>query len=1681
MPTTRKYEASLKKIILLILLTPFVAFAQTPARWDLPALMTTPNQVPKGSLPNLLAVTNATVSVCGYPAVLSGGMCTNTITTYTDSSLGTACPSTAQLTAPGSTACVSTTGMQGSFGFWYDASVQKHLTYTVNAPWGTFGPYDILQSGVTSGGGSPGGQNQAVQLNQSGSFGGDVNTLSENTSAHTATAANLITALPHVDARAAQFAGGADPTGTNDSTAAFQAAINFAVAQEAYGVGGNPSVYCAPGNYKINGTLTIPGYINFVGDGTATCDLIETNATANLITITWADVAATAHGSLRNVTLEGSGESTTGTLLEVDNAPGFTIDNIELFNNGGRGLQLNGASERFSSHNLKIDQVRWPIIMPADENESYFVNTQITYPGQVASGYCYSINCVNGVAPGPNQGGGGTATPISPDTHAAIYVDGAENFRFLGGSIKPLGYMAGFQNFNSSLGILDNFYFEGLYSAPWASDSPAIEVGGAAPRTTLSADITGTALTAPVTSTDWQPYFYEDPANIPTNSGEGATYILMPADYLSGSTDPSADVPGVERGQFEKITAYGFAGDGDMHIASRNIGGSTAPAGTAWPAGTVVEEAPHTYGGFGALTIASDHFNAQLGASSGYAKNCNQLNTLTCAEIVAGFEPDGYWIDPTGGFNSNLVANVILHGDEMYNGSDPYVGQIATHDNANISISGYAALNSGETSEVATSPYKYSIGATLGGSYITAPTYSNGRTANTLVTNLADHSTWGASAGVYSAEVDVPGDGQGRQYTNQYCFYDVPASGTQPTQRFCFNGGPGSGSGYKYETWSQATGWTAGINDNTMLFDNLGIAAVPGKIDALTMFSEAYATSGNNQSSLPIIYQSQVWNGSASVGCHVHTWVDSNDVFQYELQGGEDPACKAATVNLPGGSTTSNLGGVWPVAGIAGTVTPGHIAVFDSTGQNVSDGGAPSGSGTVTAASFPTSPSWLTPNVTNPTTTPTIALTPAPGLPANEFLATPNGSTGPVSPRAIVPADIPTLNQNTTGNAATAAQLAATPTVCSAGNAPTGILANGNATGCQPVGGGGGGAVSSVSNSDGSLTVTPITGAVVASINLAHANIFTAVQSAPSFSSTGTGAALNATEGAEQSPVSGHDILNASSTNHCMEYSANGGAFTCLASLPSATAAGQALISSGAGTTYTAQKVNDYAGSVANSSYYAVDPTGATDSTAAIQSMMNAAGTFAENNPFLANATVTTPGGGVVHLKQGIYKVTGTLLYRSGMIFEGDGDGTQIQFCPTVSGTDLFSPDTNHWAWNNSMEKPIFRNFSISIPPGCATASDARYAFNMTNANRSEINSVKVGSGFTIAFYYTLTSTAGQGYYNTIYNPWVFGALTNALYVDGPPTVANASGGNNSINVYGGDFRDIGGSFSKSYCVVNKAQSLNLYGTALECNVTSAQVDAEGPTGLYGGYSENPGQANAAPIIDVDDAVANRITGGSVMQGYLGGIVRMHNVVQTAQVPSADASAVIQPMELNQGSPVPITSQMIVNANMDAASSGWSAAASGLPTNGTCAQSSTYSLAGFSTHSYAMVNTGAGTLTCGQTIPYTALAPYTGSDIMIAIWLKTDGTQNILLSFYGACGSYGSGTGCQGAQISQPVVIRDDGWSEYVMDVPIVSATDATQALTFYVEQTGAAANTTLYIGGANAYVGGWEAFPVAH
>jgi collagen type VII alpha len=85
-----------------------------------------------------------------------------------------------------------------------------------------------------------------------------------------------------------------------------------------------------------------------------------------------------------------------------------------------------------------------------------------------------------------------------------------------------------------------------------------------------------------------------------------------------------------------------------------------------------------------------------------------------------------------------------------------------------------------------------------------------------------------------------------------------------------------------------------------------------------------------------------------------------------------------------------------------------------------------SGIGTVTSVVTPIVPSWLTASIATATSTPTITISMASGQTANRVLASPNGSAGSVSLRALVAADIPAALSSTTSVNGTAIPASAT-------------------------------------------------------------------------------------------------------------------------------------------------------------------------------------------------------------------------------------------------------------------------------------------------------------------------------------------------------------------------------------------------------------------------------------------------------------------------------------------------------------------------------------------------------------------------------------------------------------------------------------------------------------------------------
>ena len=114
------------------------AFGQA-ARVDLPLQTYGPN-VPSGAgpLPQALWLSNVSVYACVHPSASLSACQASPITTYTDSTEGTTCPTTTQLVQlPGST-CTASAGAAANVGLWYQGGI---FDYWVVASYGTFGPF----------------------------------------------------------------------------------------------------------------------------------------------------------------------------------------------------------------------------------------------------------------------------------------------------------------------------------------------------------------------------------------------------------------------------------------------------------------------------------------------------------------------------------------------------------------------------------------------------------------------------------------------------------------------------------------------------------------------------------------------------------------------------------------------------------------------------------------------------------------------------------------------------------------------------------------------------------------------------------------------------------------------------------------------------------------------------------------------------------------------------------------------------------------------------------------------------------------------------------------------------------------------------------------------------------------------------------------------------------------------------------------------------------------------------------------------------------------------------------------------------------------------------------------------------------------------------------------------------
>jgi hypothetical protein len=625
--------------------------------------------------------------------------------------------------------------------------------------------------------------------------------------------ANGVNKLPRVDVRSVDFVGGADATGRQDSTAAVQAAIAFALAKSPSGEATYPTLYFPPGHYLINGTLRIPNTMQVSGDSKGGAILQETNPNASLITVYQGPVCTTysCYGGVGNLTLEGTGKATTGTLLEL-NTGFFTLRNLHFFNNGGRGLQMNSGSERVVSYDSSFYQVRWPLILGGDSNEDYFYNTHIIEAGQTSDRassaplvghWCYSVNCTNGqyVAQGT------TASPatILPDPHGSIDIDKGVNVSFIGGSVKSTYMLSGVKVWAGTVVRFQNFYHEGTYygGGNVLATNRAYMIGGAGEQTYLTGALSGNGLAVNVNDTSWMPQFFGAVSDASVNDGNYYPYLILPQDYNRASTAPSAYVSGLQQNQYEIVNAEGFAADGMLHIqpGGRSSGGSTAPTGTQWPAGSVVEEYS---GGNPSVELDGIHVNQVQGpqVAGGWQAGCDQTSVNACGEILVGLAPDvqvptaspatnrvGFYAplfdrnDPMNGATAFLK---MRHMEMFQNGSNPALGMVVAEHRAVINIDGPIDpehVESTKATAYQAQGLQVSIGGATGGSTVFAPMYGTGTVAGVNLTMPGGEVLWDSLRGAFHKHTSLYGNNQqygpymnGLQYQNLYCMFDTPAT-----------------------------------------------------------------------------------------------------------------------------------------------------------------------------------------------------------------------------------------------------------------------------------------------------------------------------------------------------------------------------------------------------------------------------------------------------------------------------------------------------------------------------------------------------------------------------------------------------------------------------------------------------------------------------------------------------------------------------------------------------------------------------------------------------------------------------------------------------------------------------------------------------------------------------------------
>lgn len=414
---------------------------------------------------------------------------------------------------------------------------------------------------------------------------------------------------------------------------------------------------------------------------------------------------------------------------------------------------------------------------------------------------------------------------VLPDRNAAVYLSGADDV-FDEGSIKVLWYAGGVDAETAFGGRISSIYFEGYPLNGSAHLDSAVTVGNVQPRTTLTGGMPGQAsefTVLPVASTLFFPGYVNNPIwadeSMSSDAGEmGITYKVACPDYEYGNTSPCAQNPNVSRNMYEVVEGV-FSRDG-FHLYQRDLAGSTAPAGTNWPAGSIISMMPGSP--YPTLQVSNNHMDSIDNPGSGWSADCNDQGVNICATMIVGGIPD-YLTTMTPGTTprTSYSYDVLLEANEMWNvtgaqdepGGGPFVkvvgsgGALTLVGQASSSTQGYGGeAESGSFFNDGYVIIKNSDGSMPDGSIEDANNglYYNSGLAGSYTKNI--HSFDDAAVGTNPDSNAA----NGVQFDKSYCFYDTSSvAGGHAQTRFCIVGG--ANGAFELDHWN-GTQWISGLN-----------------------------------------------------------------------------------------------------------------------------------------------------------------------------------------------------------------------------------------------------------------------------------------------------------------------------------------------------------------------------------------------------------------------------------------------------------------------------------------------------------------------------------------------------------------------------------------------------------------------------------------------------------------------------------------------------------------------------------------------------------------------------------------------------------------------------------------------------------------------------------------------------